>query len=189
MPARHTEISEDDLIALRSNDARAFERVYRAHIGLVIFTCTKLGVAPDVADEVAQECFVRLHHHAGRLTSISGLKAWLVTTTRNLVMDHYRASKKHQDDIDTDTLVDHTNAMASAERALELDLVGELLDEVGSEPGSETLIEFYRAGMSVKEIADKNAESTSAVTSRLTRLRRKLAERLRQRYGIGTKNE
>jgi RNA polymerase sigma-70 factor (ECF subfamily) len=180
-----TGIGPEDLALLRQGDRGAFRRVYEATVGLVAYVATRAGLAREEADEVIQETFLRLHERAGEIRDAAGLKSWLAVTARNQALDRLRKRARQR----TAAAGEDLEAAAVAElwdrggalRELEVAVVRDLLDEIAREPGGETLRLFYADGLAAKEIAARNGEAVSTVTTRLSRLRAKLGERLRAR--------
>ncbi|WP_409483159.1 RNA polymerase sigma factor [Arsenicicoccus dermatophilus] len=65
----------------------AVHDAYRAHYGMLAGWAARLVNDPDLGHDLATEAFVRLLHH---IDSVSEPRAWLYTTTGNLVRDHWR---------------------------------------------------------------------------------------------------
>ena len=57
-------------------------------------------------------------------------------------------------------------------------IVLEIVKAIKSEKGGDTFIDFYILGYTAAEIASKNNEAISTVTSRLSRLRTKFKEKI-----------
>ncbi len=83
--------SEGQLIlAARRHDPAAFEALVRRHQGPLYNFCLRmLGQADDAAD-VAQETFVQLYSHLGRLDEREPLAPWLFRVARNRCIDVIR---------------------------------------------------------------------------------------------------
>jgi RNA polymerase sigma-70 factor (ECF subfamily) len=174
---------------LVAGDPKLFRRVYQEHVALVHYVAQRAGLASSDSEDVAQEAFTRLYARLGEIRGPDKLKAWLVTCARHLAIDRLRASRRH---LLTDFAEPGGEALErrgpaalwqsgeegklGALRELELRLVGELLDRVAALPGGETLRQFYAEGLSTKEIARRNGEAVSTVTTRLSRLRARFRE-------------
>lgn len=175
---------EDELARLKAGDQTAFKRYYQTYVGLVHYVATRAGLGKDEAEDVAQETFVRLFQKASEIRDPAKVQAWLTVTAKNLAIDRLRAGKKLRYE-ESETL-ERESGRLWEERAggegleLELVLVGELLEKLAKTPGGETLRQFYAEGMSAKEIAAKNGEAISTVTTRLSRLRTKFRDELRR---------
>lgn len=69
------------------DDAGAVREVYDAHYGRLAGWANRLVGDPDLAHDFATEAFVRLVRSWG---TVDEPRAWLYTTTANLVRDHWR---------------------------------------------------------------------------------------------------
>src|SRR6266851_7196014 len=83
--------AEGQLIrAARQHDPAAFEALVRRHQGPLYNFCLRmLGQADDAAD-VAQETFVQLYSHLGRLDEREPIAPWLFRVARNRCIDIIR---------------------------------------------------------------------------------------------------
>jgi RNA polymerase sigma-70 factor (ECF subfamily) len=78
------------ILAARRRDPAAFEALVRRHqSGVYNFCLRMLGQADDAAD-VAQETFVQLYSHLGRLDEREPIAPWLFRVARNRCIDVIR---------------------------------------------------------------------------------------------------
>src|SRR5712692_6565544 len=78
------------ILAARRRHPAAFEALVRRHQGPLYNFCLRmLGQADDAAD-VAQETFVQLYSHLGRLDEREPLAPWLFRVARNRCIDIIR---------------------------------------------------------------------------------------------------
>ncbi len=88
------EALERDLVArLRGGDGAAFDEIYERLRARVFSFLARLSGRRDVADDLAQEVWLRLARTAPRLAPDTRLKAWLFTVARNLFVSHWRAAQ------------------------------------------------------------------------------------------------
>lgn len=80
------------LSALRDGEPAAFERVYTAYNRRIFGFLLRMVGRRDVAEELLQDCFLRLARHAPRLREDTDLGAWLFTVARNLARSWRRWS-------------------------------------------------------------------------------------------------
>src|SRR5258708_30131870 len=97
------------ILAARRHDPAAFEALVRRHQAPVYTFCLRmLGQADDAAD-VAQETFVQLYSHLGRLDEREPIAPWLFRVARNRCIDIIRRRRTVplgvQDDSGETTLV------------------------------------------------------------------------------------
>jgi RNA polymerase sigma-70 factor (ECF subfamily) len=122
--------------------------------------------SPELAEDLAQETFLRLHHTPPQGAAPVQLRAWLLRTARNLIVDHYRA-QRDEVGIDASLAADRGNSAVSL-RMLEPCIT----------PLAGRLPEHYRiallwdlAGMPQQEIAERQNIGLSGAKSRVQRAR------------------
>lgn len=71
-------------------DKRAFERLYRDHVGRVYGLCVRLTRDPALAEDVVQETFLRAWRALGQFEQRSRLSTWLHRIAVNVVLERRR---------------------------------------------------------------------------------------------------
>jgi len=102
-----------------SSDERALSETlscYQEHEDFIRCYVKRYLHDKDLADDVVQEAFLRLHE-ASRWNAIRELKPYLTTVARNIIVDHWRRA-------------------SSRERSLGFDGLANLMAEPGIEPKS-----------------------------------------------------
>jgi RNA polymerase sigma-70 factor, ECF subfamily len=79
--------------AFRGGDVAAFEELYRRHHPLVLRRLTRLCGNPAVAEELAQETFLRAAQRIGASGDLH-FRAWVLRIGTNIGIDHLRALKR-----------------------------------------------------------------------------------------------
>jgi RNA polymerase sigma-70 factor, ECF subfamily len=78
-----------------AGDAEAWEDIVRQYNRRIYNVCYRFTGSPDDADDLAQEVFIKLYRS---LSSYSpekgGFATWVMTMTRNLLVDHFRKSRQ-----------------------------------------------------------------------------------------------
>ncbi len=74
----------------RGGDMRAFERLYRDHIGSVYGLCLRLMREPTSAQDCAQEAFVNAWRALGRFEARSSFATWLHRIAVNVALSRRR---------------------------------------------------------------------------------------------------
>ncbi len=74
----------------RRGDVRAFERLYREHIGRVYGLCLRLTRDPSAAEDCAQETFINAWRALERFETRSSLATWLHRIAVNVVLGKRR---------------------------------------------------------------------------------------------------
>lgn len=84
-----------DVQAAARGDAKAFERLYRAHISKVYGLCWRLCDGDGAkADQAAQDAFVRAWEKLGSFRGESAFGTWLHRLTVNVVLGEHRLLKR-----------------------------------------------------------------------------------------------
>ena len=149
--------------------ATAFVRRYQARVyGLAL---TVVG-SPALAEEVAQEAFVKAWRHASTYDERRGRVAtWLLTITRNTAIDtvRYRREAPVDPDVLTKTLVDGRAVPAApADTWVTAELVREALRRLPVEQSRPVvLMTFY--GFTAAEIAERYGIPVGTVKTRVRR--------------------
>jgi RNA polymerase sigma-70 factor (ECF subfamily) len=176
-------LSDESLLAGMANgnqDAAAtFVRRYQARVyGLAL---TVIGV-PAVAEEVAQETFVKVWRHASTYDARRGrVSTWLLTITRNAAVDAVRY--RHEDPMDPSLLVAMLSPgqPGSSEDVQDTSLIlREALADLP--PGQrEPILLMTFSGMTAKEIAARDEIPLGTVKTRVRRGLQAMKERLEVR--------
>ena len=78
----------------QGGDARAFERLYRAHVGRVYAVCRRMARDEVEAEDLTQEAFVRAWQKLDKFRGDAQFGTWLHRLTVNLVLSHCRGHGK-----------------------------------------------------------------------------------------------
>jgi RNA polymerase sigma factor (sigma-70 family) len=92
-PSRQAIDDARSVRAALAGDRRAFEALYRAHVGRVRALCLRLSAHAAIADELTQEAFVRAWQRLSTFRGDSAFATWLHRLTVNVVFDHQRAER------------------------------------------------------------------------------------------------
>ncbi len=77
-------------------EVEAFEELYRANVGRVYALCLRMAGEPTLAEELAQEAFVRAWQKLGSFRGASAFSTWLHRVTVNVVLGHRRSSARRE---------------------------------------------------------------------------------------------
>lgn len=83
-------VSADDLAGFRTGEPDAVRAVYREYGGLVFAVCSKALGRRDLAEEAAQQTFVKAWRAADAFDTSRPLGPWLVTIARRTAIDIHR---------------------------------------------------------------------------------------------------
>lgn len=89
------ELDDWELVArARQGDLQSFATLVRRYQGPVVHFCQRMTGSLQDAEDVAQECFVRVHRHLGRLEPQAKFSTVLFGIARNLTLNHLRDSAR-----------------------------------------------------------------------------------------------
>lgn len=113
-------------------DGSAWEELVRRHTRRIFNICYRFTGNGTEAEDLSQEVFLRVYKTLGSYRSAhGGFATWMTSVTRNLLIDHYRRTKR---DRITDSLEDAMpvveNKESSARRPDQQVLLGELSSQV-----------------------------------------------------------
>ena len=173
-------------------ETEAFRVLFEAHRDAVFRLAFRLTGTLDVAEDLAQECFLGLIRHPGRFDARRGsLRQYLYGTVRNLVRQRCQSSGREvplDDDPDADPPAHLT---MGSERIADGELSEAVQAAVETLPmlQREALVLFEFEELSLEEIAAVTGCDAGTVKSRLhrarARLRRVLAPWRNQMHGGG----
>ena len=176
-----TALSDESLLAGMAvgdqDAAAAFVRRYQARVvGLAL---TVVG-SRAVAEEVAQEAFVKAWRHASSYDVRRGhVTTWLLTITRNTAIDavRYRRETPIDPEVLTSVLMAGSTSSETADRWATTE---EIRDALAALPPDQSrpvvLMTFY--GLTANEIAERDGLPVGTVKTRVRRGLRALRERM-----------
>lgn len=105
-------LEEESQLVIRSKngDQTAYEKLYRANIGKVYALCLRLCGQKELAEDLAQESFIRAWQKLGSFRGDSKFSSWLYRLTSNVVIGHLRKHSKWQIDSLDDEAYDQTQS-------------------------------------------------------------------------------
>ena len=161
---------------------------YNKYRGLVWSVIERLGVPPQDAEDVSQECWLAICANRGKKEE-SGERsttAWICTIARRTAFDYYRDKKRRRELQGQEGLIESIPWPADEEPTVAEAIRDETKRAI--EGGMETLdptirkiaVMRFREERRIKEIANELGLSPSAVKKRLVRLSGTLRELLGQ---------
>lgn len=152
-------MTRGQFITLVEGSQKAFRRF------LVALCC---GDA-ELADDIAQEAYIKAFLSCDNLCSIEKFKAWIFRIGYNVFINHKQSEKKFEN-------YDEASSLASGDSADSNLKYQELYAALESLPNKErtSLLLYYMEGYSIKEIADIENASHEAVKQHLSRGRKRL---------------
>ena len=168
-------------------DQEAFARVVEESHHLLRATLLRDTADPDLADELAQDAFVRAWEKRAQYRTGTSPRAWLLAIARSQLMEHHRRAdrdRRHLRELVRQELLRHQpqHAQGDAERLMAMRAC---LEGFGEE--HRQLLDLVHAqGLSSETAAETLGIRPDACRQRISRLQRKLRECAEQRLGITT---
>ena len=163
----------------QKGDVRAFEELYREHVGRVFAVCLRMVGNSRRAEELTQDAFVRVWEMIGSFRGESAFSSWLHRVAVNVVLVDIRSSKRYQSRVEsTDDLESHDQPDGGRSHGERLDLEKAI---AGLPPQARAIFVLYDIeGFKHEEIAEQMGLAVGTTKAQLHRARRLLREVLEQ---------
>ena len=87
--------NENQLVIRSLNgDRTAYEKLYQANVGKVFALCLRMCGQKELAEDLAQEAFIRAWQKLDSFRGDSKFSSWLYRLTSNVVIGHLRSNNK-----------------------------------------------------------------------------------------------
>jgi RNA polymerase sigma-70 factor (ECF subfamily) len=97
-PAPPSDVSQpyepSDAALAAAGDRRAFERIYRTHVGRIYALCVRMCSDRALAEELTQDVFVRAWEKLGSFRGDSSFGTWLHRVGVNVVINRMQAERR-----------------------------------------------------------------------------------------------
>ena len=145
----------------------------------------RLTRRPDIAEDIAQECFLALVRAPHRYDPVRGtMKVFLFSMVRNLALKQYRDNREEQ-------ISETEEHLAASDPRHAIDIGSAVAAAVADLPQlqQEALILFEYEGATLEEIAQIVSADVGTVKSRLHRARERLRRTLAPYRKVGNEHE
>jgi RNA polymerase sigma-70 factor (ECF subfamily) len=153
-----------NLARVALGDRAAFQRVYEATSAHLFGVALRILNRRDLAEDVLQEAFVNVWHHAGSYqAAASQPMTWLISIVRNKALDFLRAGQRHEaDSLDTgddedsparEVADERPNPMQLLEQATDALQIRGCMDGLDASHRQSLALAYYH-GMSHSEVAE-----------------------------------
>jgi len=190
--------ADEELVSLaKAGDARAFRELVVRYQRKVYAVALGIVKDPDLAWDVAQEAFVRVHRRLDTFEGKAAFSTWLFRVATHLAIDAVRKERtsRRQDVDDTDEAAmaeGGEGILATAlgndprENALRRELAGEIERALARLTPDHRAILVLREveGLTYEELAERLEIPKGTVMSRLFHARKKMQAELRRYAGI-----
>jgi RNA polymerase sigma-70 factor (ECF subfamily) len=180
------------MLAVKRDDAAAFETLFRKYIHQIVGYCTALVGSRARAEEIAQDAFLQVYRTRHRYQPKARFSTWLYRIVTNLCLSETRRAERRfirspspsesqrDDDCRTDGVDAGPGPEDSALGREQLDRLERALAQLPRQQRASLLLARVE-GMSYAEIASALGCSVSAVKSLIHRATLTLKERLRDK--------
>ncbi len=99
-PATVVSIDQAWIDRAKAGDIKAFEQLYRRHVGRVNGLCLRMTRDQDVADDCVQETFIKAWRALAGFESRASLATWLHRIAVNVVLERRRRPERREESIE-----------------------------------------------------------------------------------------
>lgn len=171
--------TDKDLILLlqkgSKRDLRPFAILVERHESRIYDFCLRYLRSPELAEEVCQDCFLKIFRNFHNLEKPEKFKSWAIKIASSLCTDLYRRNRKKREVYDSlqYNLKESYDFESQDSQSLKIEQLKACIEKL-SHTEKEILILYYFSELSVSEISESLALSESAAKMRLKRAREKL---------------
>jgi RNA polymerase sigma-70 factor (ECF subfamily) len=164
----------------RRGNLFAFEEIVRRYQRRVYATAYRIVRRHEVADDVAQEAFIRAHRNLDRFDAQRPFGPWICRIAANLAVNHVRSPEAREDALPDGHAETPSTAAGPLLGVLDAEARALLDRALGELPAEQRAVFCLRVfdELSYREIADTLGIEMGTVMSRLSRAREKLREAL-----------
>lgn len=94
----------DLMLAVKSGDCESFDLLLARHRGPIVHFIYRMVLNGDIAEELAQEVFLRVYQSRERYTPDAKFTTWLYRIATNRALNWLRDNKRHNDNERIDAL-------------------------------------------------------------------------------------
>ena len=161
----------------KAGDMAAFEELYRRNVGRVFAVCMRMAGDPSLAEELAQDVFVRAWERLGTFRGDSAFSSWLHPLTVNVALSERRARRRRTSRfVTTDDLTpfEKPGKSSGPEEGMDLERALATLP-----PGARSVFVLHDVeGYRHQEIAELTGVAEGTSKAQLHRARRMMREAL-----------
>ncbi len=172
-------------------DQLAWELIVRQYWRKVFNVAYKFVGKHDLAEDLAQEIFLKIFKSLDTFDSRANFQTWLISVSRNLCIDHYRSVRKERETIDRDVDANELSPtsrdpgpIAALEQRDRVHLLRRALAELPRTLRMAVVMRDIQE-MSYQEIAVTLGLPEGTVKSRINRGRTELARHVKRLGAVG----
>ena len=173
-------LTEDELLRFRAGESDAVRAVYREYGRLVFAVCRNQLGSQQLAEEAAQQTFLKAWKSAGTVEPGRDLAPWLATIARRTAIDVYRQELREKTSAIDDVSVSHPAMVqqpVAIEQTYDVWQVRQAMDELPEDERAIVQLQHLE-GLTQTAVAQRLNLPVGTVKSRSYRAHKKLAGRL-----------
>ncbi len=178
-------LNEQELIAkVLAGNSHAFAILVNQHKNMVYSLALQMCKDPMLAEELAQDVFVKVYEKLGEFKGQSKLSSWMYRITINWCYTKLRTKRKYEEVSFGDNHLpadDELNALQQLEHNERVESIRQALNDLESMDAI-VLTLFHFEEQSIEEIVDVTGFSKANVKVKLHRARKKLREIIETKY-------
>jgi len=181
-----TQVTDEIIERCLTGDQAAWESIVRMYRRKVFNVAYKFVGRHDQAEDLTQDVFLKLYKSLDTFDRRANFQTWLISVSRNLCIDHYRAVRKERETINRD--VDPSDfAPAPADTRVDtqleqrdrVKLLRKALDKLAPTLRTAVMLRDIQE-LTYQEIADQLHLPEGTVKSRINRGRTELARQIQR---------
>jgi len=172
----YAELSDEELVAASAADLDAFGELIRRHQEFVYGAALRIVRNPVMAQDLAQEAFVRAHRALPGFRGQAQVRSWLYRIATNLAINAVQRRKEFPSAVLPDSPARNDPASDAVNEALRADLEAAIAELPDKLKRPFVLREFD--GLSYQDIADALGLPLNTVRTRILRARRALRAKM-----------
>ena len=169
-----------------NGDQAAWESIVRMYRRKVFNVAYKFVGRHDQAEDLTQDVFLKLYKSLDTFDRRANFQTWLISVSRNLCIDHYRAVRKERETINRDVdpadfapVSNDPRADTQLEQRDRVRLLRQALDKLAPTLRTAVMLRDIQE-LTYQEIADKLHLPEGTVKSRINRGRTELARQIQK---------
>ncbi len=187
-------IAQELIVRCVEGDGSAFEELVLQHQSYAFALAFRLLCDEDDANDIVQEAFIRVWKHIDHFDTGKKFTTWLYSIVTHLALDRLRALKRRQrvivpqvNDVRVEDISDGKDTFQVQSNQELASMVRDLTEEL---PVKQRIVFTLRdlQDLPVEEVAEIAHMSIGSVKTNLHYARRKIRERLVNRYHVGRKD-
>lgn len=154
-----TEVIDDLLVAIGRGDQRGFKKLYDAISPMLLGLLIKMVKRREIAEEILQECFIKIWQKACVFDPSRGRAiSWITTLVRNQALDYIRARRPDQNGLDwseelQSLIDDRTDPYRDAVTTQQLASACQAIDTLPSQMRTCVLLTYYSGHTHIESAA------------------------------------